>query len=73
LSALNLNLIARLLDSDVFVRAAETSTGIFEMEPGFAAAESRQFQPIADWVRGEQARREAAAANVFQLGRNRFG
>jgi chromosome partitioning protein len=70
LSALNLNLIARLLDSDVFVRAAETSTGIFEMEPGLAAAECRQFQPIADWVRGERAR-QAAVANVFQLGRNR--
>ena len=73
LSALNLNLIARLLDSDAFVRAAETGVGIFEMEPGFAAAECRQFLPIADWVSGEHARREAPAANVYPLGRNRFG
>lgn len=72
LKALNLNLIARLLDSDVFVRAAETSTGIFEMAPGLAGAECRQFLPIADWVTGDAARREAPAANVYALGRNRF-
>lgn len=73
LGALNLNLIARLLDSDAFVRAAETGLGIFDMEPGFAAAECRQFLPIADWVSGEHARREAPAANVYPIERNRFG
>lgn len=72
LAALNLNLIARLLDSDAFVRAAESGSGIFEMEPGFAAAECRQFMPIADWVTGQVARREAPA-NVYPLERNRFG
>jgi chromosome partitioning protein len=73
LAALNLNLIARLLDSDAFVKAAETGTGIFEMEPGFAAAECRQFMPIAEWVTGQHARREAPAANVYPFERNRFG
>ena len=72
LAALNLNLIARLLDSDAFVRAAETGTGIFEMEPGFAAAECRQFTPIVDWVTGQQARHEVPAANVYPFERNRF-
>jgi chromosome partitioning protein len=72
LSALNLNLIARLLDSDAFVKAAETGIGIFEMEPGLAGAECRQFMPIADWVSGQHAPREAPAANVYPLGRNRF-
>jgi chromosome partitioning protein len=66
LGALNLNLIGRLLDSDVFVRAAEHFTGIFEMEPGLSTAECRQFIPIADWVTGDQAR-QAAAPNVYQL------
>lgn len=66
LNALNLNLIGRLLDSDVFVRAAETGAGIFEMEPGLAAPECRQFIPVAEWVSGEQARHEAAA-NVVQF------
>ena len=73
LGALNLNLIARLLDSDAFVKAAESGTGIFEMEPGFSSAECRQFTPIAEWVTGEHVRREAPAANVYQIGRNRFG
>jgi chromosome partitioning protein len=72
LAALNLNLIARLLDSDAFLRAAESGTGIFEMEPAFSAAECRQFMPIADWVSGQLARREAPA-NVYPLGRDRFG
>jgi chromosome partitioning protein len=67
LGALNLNLIGRLLDSDVFVRAAEHFTGIFEMEPGLSIAECRQFIPIADWVTGDQARQQAAAPNVYQL------
>jgi chromosome partitioning protein len=72
LAALNLTLIARLLDSDAFVRAAESGTGIFEMQAGFAAAECGQFMPIADWVTGQLARREAPA-NVYPLGRDRFG
>jgi hypothetical protein len=42
------------------------------MEPGFAAAECRQFMPIAEWVSGQVARREAPA-NVYPLERNRFG
>ena len=65
LGALNLNLIGRLLDSDAFVKAAETSTGIFEMEPGLASAECRQFMPIAEWVSGE--RREVPTPNMVQF------
>ena len=71
LGALNLTLIARLLDSDAFVKAAETGTGIFEMEPAFAAAECRQFTPIVEWVTGQPVHREAPAANVYHLGRPR--
>ncbi len=71
LAALNLTLIARLLDSDVFVKAAETGIGIFEMVPGYADAECRQFTPIVEWITGEPARREAPSANVYQFGRPR--
>jgi chromosome partitioning protein len=71
LGALNLTLIARLLDSDAFVKAAETGSGIFEMEPGFSAAECRQFLPIVEWVTGQPVRREEPAANVYQFGRPR--
>jgi chromosome partitioning protein len=65
LKALNLDLIGRLLDSDAFVRAAETGSGIFEMEPGLASAECRQFTPIVEWVTGEKL--EVPAANVYQF------
>ena len=65
LKALNLDLIGRVLDSDTFVRAAETGSGIFEMEPGLAGAECRQFTPIVEWVTGEKL--EAPAANVYQF------
>ena len=71
LAALNLTLIARLLDSEVFVKAAETGIGIFEMDPGYADAECRQFTPIVEWITGEPARREAPLANVYQFGRPR--
>lgn len=65
LKALNLNLVGRLLDSDAFVRAAETGVGIFEMDPGYSSAECRQFAPIAEWLSGKAPRAEAPARNVF--------
>jgi chromosome partitioning protein len=60
LDSLRLKLLARLIDSDVFLRAAETGTGIFEMNPGFAAAERKQFVPIVEWITGETGLAEAA-------------
>ena len=63
LKALDLDLIGRLLDSEAFVRAAEAGTGIFEMAPGLAGAECRQFTPIVEWVTGEKL--EAPADNVY--------
>ena len=47
------------------MRAAETGAGIFEMEPGWADAECRQFTPIIEWVTGEKL--EVPVANVYQL------
>jgi len=50
LKALNLPLLARISDSEVFVTAAESGIGIFEMDFAVSAAERGQFQPIAEWV-----------------------
>jgi len=50
LTALNLPLLARLSDSDVFINAAEAGVGIFEMDFAVCAAERQQFQPIVEWV-----------------------
>lgn len=59
-------LLARLLDSDMYVRAVESGTGIFEMDPGQTQVERRQFAPIVDWVTGEQTQ-ASAAEQVHEL------
>jgi chromosome partitioning protein len=50
LNALNLPLLGRINDSEVFVTAAETGVGIFEIDFAQSAAERAQFLPIAEWV-----------------------
>jgi chromosome partitioning protein len=50
LNSLNLPLLARLSDSDVYLNAAENGVGIFEMDFAVSAAERSQFQPIVEWV-----------------------
>jgi chromosome partitioning protein len=50
LKSLNLPLLARISDSDVFLAAAESGLGIFEMDFALSATERGQFQPIAEWV-----------------------
>ncbi len=50
LESLELQLTARLIDSDVYVKAAETGIGIFEMELALTLAERQQFTPLAQWV-----------------------
>jgi len=77
LGTLNVRLQARLLDSDVYVRACETGIGIFEMEAHQTQAERRQFAPLADWVTGGDALRiapppEAADHEVTQIRRVSF-
>ena len=50
LNALNLPLLARVSDSEVFVTAAEAGVGIFEMDFAVSATERGQFLPVAEWV-----------------------
>lgn len=59
LNSVDLKLLTRLIDSDMYVRAAETGVGIFEMDPGMSAAERKQFTPIVEWVAGEHALSDA--------------
>ena len=73
LDSLGLKLLTRLIDSDVFLKAAESGTGIFELNPGLVAAERKQFMPIVEWVTGLPGLAEAAqeAARVCDLARTR--
>lgn len=64
LNSLGLPFLARLGDSEIFVEAAETGVGIFEMDAA-GADERAQFMPIVEWVHPEQDLR--VNANVFEL------
>ncbi len=60
LDSLGLKLLARLIDSDVYMKAAESGAGIFEMNPSVASAECKQFMPIVEWVAEEPGLAEAS-------------
>ena len=53
LNSLSLRLLTRVSDSDVYLKAAETGTGIFEMDFAASAPERQQFQPIVEWVEAD--------------------
>jgi chromosome partitioning protein len=59
LESMQLKPLTRLLDSDMYLRAAESGVGIFEMDPGMTQVEQRQFKPIVDWVLGDAAMQAA--------------
>jgi len=72
LETTGLELVARLIDSDVYLKAVEAGVGIFEMESSAALAECRQFLPLIEWVeshaRGGEPRLDR---NVYELPRSR--
>ena len=64
LNSLSLKLLTRIADSDVYLRAAETGLGIFEMDFVTSAAERQQFLPIVEWVESEPVFVAKPAASV---------
>jgi chromosome partitioning protein len=50
LNSLSLPFLTRISDSDVYLRAAETGVGVFEMDQAVAASERRELTPIVDWL-----------------------
>jgi chromosome partitioning protein len=64
LQSLDLRLLARLIDSDVFVRSAESGVGIFEMDENLSVSERKQFMPILEWVEDRPAPEVQAADRV---------
>lgn len=67
LASLGLPFLARLSDSEVYVQAAETGVGIFEMDPTACAAEREQFMPIIEWADPDYKAR--AEGKVIELSR----
>jgi chromosome partitioning protein len=72
LHTFEVKLLARLVDSDVYLKAAETGVGIFEMEPSLSMAEQKQFMPIVEWVEGQYPPLESRGERVvYTLARTR--
>jgi chromosome partitioning protein len=67
LNSLGLPFLTRLADSEVFVQAAESGLGIFEMDPIATAAEREQFMPIIEWADPDYKSR--ADSKVIELSR----
>src|SRR6266702_2990885 len=67
LGSLNLPLLARLGDSDVYLKAAELGLGIFEMDFSMSFAEREQFAPIVQWVDNQQPAPARADEKVIEL------
>ena len=65
--SLGISFIARVSDSEVYVDAAETGVGVFEMPVEKASAEQLEFLPIAQWVQGDSAEQTYEASNVVPL------
>ena len=72
LGSLGLPFLTRISDSEVYVRAAETGVGIFEMDASAAAAEREEFMPIVDWVGGERAPDTSAGGRIIDLAQTRW-
>jgi len=72
LNSLGLPLLARVSDSDVYVRAAEAGIGIFEMTPSAAAAECAEFMPIVEWVERQRDSGASVDGKIVDLARRRW-
>jgi chromosome partitioning protein len=65
LNSLRMPFLTRLRDSDVYINAAETGVGIFEMDENVGARERQEFMPIIEWIRGGA--NSAQNSNVVML------
>jgi chromosome partitioning protein len=65
--SLGITFLARISDSDVYVEAAETGLGVFDLPAEAASAEQREFLPVARWALGEQTAGESASSNVVPI------
>ena len=50
LRSLSLPFLARISDSDTYIRAAEQGVGVFEMDAHATVAEREEFLPIVRWL-----------------------
>jgi chromosome partitioning protein len=66
-ASLGITFLGRVTDSDVYVEAAESGLGVFDLPTEAAAAEQREFLPIIRWLQGEQATEDTPSSNVVPI------
>jgi len=71
LASLGLPFLTRISDSEVYIQAAESGRGVFEMDE-IAAAEREEFMPIIDWVGGQRAPEASVQRKVIDLNEGRW-
>ena len=62
-----LSFLTRILDSDVYIDAAETARGIFEMDTEASADQQREFMPVVQWVDNEAPANIGDSGNIVKL------
>ena len=66
-SSLGLSFLARILDSEVYVEAAESGVGIFEMGTDESASQCLAFMPVINWICGIEPVAAPENSNVIPL------
>jgi chromosome partitioning protein len=66
-ASLNIPFLGRVNDSDVYIEAAETGLGVFDLLGETAADEQRDFLTVGRWVQGEQGADETPSSNVVPI------
>jgi chromosome partitioning protein len=66
-ASLGISFLTRVSDSDVYVEAAESGLGVFEMPVEKSGAEQREFLPIVQWAQGNAVIETHEKSNVVPL------
>ena len=67
LNSLGMQLLTQICDSDVYIKAAESGVGVFEMDADVSETQRREFMPIIDWVQYGVRPGHPALASVIAL------
>ena len=66
-ASLGISFLSRVSDSEVYIDAAESGLGIYDLPPEACCQELREFAPIVRWVQGDAADASAEPSNVVPI------
>jgi chromosome partitioning protein len=66
-ASLGIPFLGRISDSDVYVDAAQSGLGIYDLPADACNEELREFLPVIRFVQGDQSLDEPAASNVVSI------